>query len=92
MEILDRAKIYVELPFGNHCGPAFESAIREELVEHCGGAFYNECAFGDIVGPVCPFDPVQLAHEWKLMVTLEELKAQYEELKTQYKEIRALVK
>ena len=95
MEILDRPKAYAELAYepqrclnvavcelalGTFCGPAFERAIREELVEHCGRGFYEVCDFGAIVDPVCPFDPVPLAREWKLVVRLEELEAQVKEL------------
>ncbi|MDY6877276.1 MAG: hypothetical protein SWK90_13880 [Chloroflexota bacterium] len=64
------------------CGDGLFEAISTELVDICASEFYLACGkFGDIVGPVCPFDPVSVARFHRLAFRIGELEATVEELR-----------
>lgn len=64
-----------------YCKYDFFKAIEVELIKICTGEFFRACAkFGDIVGPICPFDPVRLADKYQLVAQIEELQVKVEEL------------
>ena len=64
------------------CGRDLFRAIEVELVKVCAGEFYRACdKFGEIVGPICPFDPVPEARFNRLQFRIDELEATIEELR-----------
>ena len=68
------------------CGRAFVNAIQYELIEVCKKGFFLACAkFGDVVGPLCPFDPPRLVDKFRLEAQIEELKVVVEELSAKVK-------
>ena len=68
------------------CGRGFFEAIQYELVEVCKNEFFLACAkFGNIVGPICPFDPPRLADKYQLVAQIEELTVKVEELTAKIK-------
>lgn len=68
-----------------YCHGFFE-AIQYELIEFCGKEFFIDCGkFGDIVGPICPFDPPRLADKYRFEVQIEELRVAVDELTAKLK-------
>lgn len=64
------------------CGAGLFEAISAELTDVCAKEFFHACGkFGDLVGPICPFDPVPTARFHKLTSRIDELEATVEELR-----------
>lgn len=62
------------------CGRRLWVSIKETMFEVCGAEFYHVCAFGDVIGPICPFDPVPFEQFEKFDLRLDALEAKVERL------------
>lgn len=87
MEVVDRPRLaripewVVECHWELFCGRRLFEGITMEL-KACGKEFALACReFGEIVGPICPFDPVPDARFHRLITRLDELEVLVEELR-----------
>jgi hypothetical protein len=65
---------------GLMCGNRLVQRLGEEFVA-CGPGFIKACpAFGDLVRPICPFDPIDVVDKLKTAVRMDELQARVKEL------------
>jgi len=63
------------------CGRRLWVSIKETMFQVCGAEFYRVCAaFGDVIGPICPFDPPPFEQFEKFNLRLDALEAKVERL------------
>jgi hypothetical protein len=73
----DCAGVY---PAELYCGPKFSGALIQEF-EVCAKELALACrAFGKIIRPICPFDPIYVFDKIQLAAKLEVLQQRVEEL------------